>query len=97
MRLLRSYFSRNDSGFRYCEEARRGNLFVLVLIMRLLRSYFLRNDGGVSNCEEARRGNLFILVLIMRLLRSYFPRNDGGYVTEKRHDVAICLFLSFHS
>jgi hypothetical protein len=28
MRLLRSYFPRNDGGLRHCEEIQRGNLFV---------------------------------------------------------------------
>jgi hypothetical protein len=61
MRLLRTYFPRNDSGLRHCEEARRGNLFVAQFqFMRLLRSCFPRNDGGFRHCEEERRGNLFI-------------------------------------
>jgi hypothetical protein len=96
MRLLRSYFPRNDDDLRHCETfLRRGNLFVfiviarrhdvaiclfLVSIMGLLRSYFPRNDEDLRHCEEARRGNLFVIIVIAR-----------------RHDVAICLFLNFNS
>jgi hypothetical protein len=77
MRLLRSYFPRNDGGLRHCEAfLRRGNLYVviviarrydvaiclfLVSIMRLLRSCFPRNDSGLRHCEEVRRGNLFVI------------------------------------
>jgi hypothetical protein len=65
MRLARHscLFPRNDSGFRHCEEARRGNLFVAQFqFMRLPRHscLFPRNDGWICHCEEARRGNLFV-------------------------------------
>jgi hypothetical protein len=81
IRLLRSYFARNDEDLRHCEEARRGNLFVSQFqFMRLLRSYFPRNDNGLRHCETfLRRGNLFVIIVIAR-----------------RHDAAICLFLSFN-
>jgi hypothetical protein len=51
-----------------------------VSIMRLLRSYFPRNNNGLRHCETfLRRGNLFVIIVIAR-----------------RHDAAICLFLSFN-
>jgi hypothetical protein len=35
MRLLRSYFPRNDDDLRHCETfLRRGNLFVIIVIAR---------------------------------------------------------------
>ena len=94
MRLLRSYFPRNDDGFRHCEEARRGNLFVFSFNSSDYFGYasLVMTMGFVI----ARRHDVAIclfLVLIMRLLRSYFPRNDVGFVIARRHDVASCLFL----
>jgi hypothetical protein len=89
-------FKNNDGWFRHCQEARRGNLFVIIVIarrydvaiclflvsiMRLLRSYFPRNDFRLLHCEAfLGRGNLFIIIVIAR-----------------RHNVAICLFYSFTS